>query len=179
MNRLLHRLMHGIDAISEWSGHIVSWLVVVLVGVICYDVFMRYAFREGSVALQELQWHLFAVMFLMAAAYTFKHDEHVRVDIVFSSRLLTDRQRAWINILGVLLMLAPFCLLIIFSSLGFVKTSYMIGEGSPDPGGLEHRYLLKTTIPLGFGLLMLQGVGEVIRNALFLRGHITTRKDAT
>jgi TRAP-type mannitol/chloroaromatic compound transport system permease small subunit len=92
------------------------------------------------------------------------------VDIVYQSRrVMNDRRRAWVNLLGTLLFLYPFAVLIIVSSWPFVRNAFMIGEGSPDPGGLPYRYLLKAAIPVCFALLVLQGLSMIIRNVLFLR----------
>ena len=159
----LERLATLIDAISEWSGRAVAWLVLAMVLVIGYDVGMRYLFQSGSVALQELEWHLFALVFLLGAAYTLKHDGHVRVDILYNSRWMSDRRRAMIDLFGGLFLLLPFCLMVIIASLRFVANSYGMGEGSPDPGGLPHRFLLKAAIPVGFGLLLLQGLAGMLR----------------
>ncbi|WP_235045540.1 TRAP transporter small permease subunit [Methylophaga lonarensis] len=164
MNKQLEFLKHRIDALTEFSGKTVSWLVLALVLLIVYDVTMRYWFQSGSVALQELEWHLFALLFLLGMAYTHKHDGHVRVDIVFRSRLLNDRQRAWINVLGTVLFLMPFCLMVLFTSWPFVYNSWLFSETSPDPGGLPHRFLIKSALLVGFGLLLLQGIAEFIRN---------------
>lgn len=142
----------------------VAWLVLAMTLLIGYDVTMRYVFHSGSVALQELEWHLFAVVFLIGAAYTLKHDEHVRVDVIYHGRRMNDQRRAWVNLLGTALFLLPFCILVISSALPFVENSYQIGETSPDPGGLTHRYLLKAAIPVGFSLLMLQGIATIIRS---------------
>ena len=141
-----------------------SWLVLVLVFIIGFDVTMRYLFQTGSVALQELEWHLFALIFLLGAAYTFKHDGHVRVDIFYNSRWMDARRRAWLDLLGGLLLLTPFCLLIIISAGPFVANAFALGEGSPDPGGLPWRYLLKAAIPVSFALLLLQGVAHMLRS---------------
>lgn len=148
------------------------WCVPLLMCVIVYDVSMRYLFQIGSVALQELEWHLFAILFLLGAAYTFKHDGHVRVDIFYRSKKMSDRQRAYIDIAGGLLFLIPFCLLIIVSSWPFVANSFSMLEGSPDPGGLPYRFLLKATIPLAFALIMVQGIASVIQSFLYLKYDI-------
>ncbi len=163
---LLHwsrSLATGIEHLSEWTGRAASWLVLAMVLLIAYDVAMRYLFRSGSVALQELEWHLFAAIFLLGAAYTLRHDDHVRVDVVYQSRWMNDRRRAWVNLVGTLIFLVPFCLLIIVSAWPFVSSSFLHGEGSPDPGGLPYRWLLKAAIPIGFGLLLVQGVATAIR----------------
>lgn len=164
----LEKLAQAIDWINEWCGRLAAWLVVALVVLVCYDVSMRYLFQAGSVALQELEWHLFALIFLLAAAYTLKHDEHVRVDVFYQSGWMTARRRALVNLFGCLLFLLPFCILMIVSSLPFVTDAYQWGESSPDPGGLPYRWLLKAMIPLAFALLALQGVAMMIRSLQIL-----------
>jgi len=129
---------------------------------------MRYFFSSGSVALQELEWHLFAVIFLCGAAYTFKHDDHVRLDLFYQSRFMDAHRRAWVNLLGGIFMLVPFCCLVIYCAWPFVALSYSSLEGSPDPGGLPYRWLLKASIPAGFALLLLQGLGDILKNLHYL-----------
>ncbi len=160
---MLERIATTIEAFSEWSGRATAWLVLAIVLLICYDVMMRYLFQSGSVALQELEWHLFALLFLFSAAYTYKHDEHVRVDLFYRSRWMNDKRRAWIDLLGNLFFLLPFCVLIIYSSWPFVFNAWQFSEMSPDPGGLPYRYLLKAAIPLAFLMLALQGIAHISR----------------
>lgn len=164
----LHRLASLIQDASEWAGRLASWLLLLMVLIIAYDVAMRYLFQNGSVAVQELEWHLFALIFLLAGAYTLKHDEHVRVDVFYHSRWMNDRHRAWVDLLGGLFLLLPFCLLLISGSIPFVSNSYTMMEGSPDPGGLPYRFLLKAAIPLGFLLLLLQGLAMIMSRVCFL-----------
>ncbi|HEC58097.1 hypothetical protein LCGC14_0922860 [marine sediment metagenome] len=170
-HQLFLRLIHAIDTFIEWTGKATSWLVVGLVLLICYDVAMRYLFQQGSVALQELEWHLFALIFLLGSAYTLKHDEHVRVDIIYNSRVMSDKKRALVNIFGCLFMLLPFCILILSSSWPFVENAFYYHEGSPDPGGLPYRFLLKGSLLLGFGLLILQALADLARNILMLSNN--------
>lgn len=166
------KIAESIEAFSEWSGRATSWLVLLLALIIGYDVGMRYLFQAGSVALQELEWHLFALIFLFGAAYTLKYNEHVRVDVLYQSpRLMNPRRRAWVDLLGTLLFLIPFCLLVITGSFPFVEGAWNTNEGSPDPGGLPARWLLKAAIPVGFTMLLLQGVAMVIRSAQSLLCH--------
>ncbi len=167
---MLERITTTIEAFSEWSGRTTAWLVLVIVLLICYDVMMRYLFHSGSVALQELEWHLFALLFLLSAAYTFKHDEHVRVDLFYRSRWMNDYRRAWIDLLGNLFFLLPFSVLIIYSSWPFVLNSWQFSETSPDPGGLPYRYLLKAAIPLAFFMLALQGIAHISRCLQIISG---------
>ena len=157
-----------IESITEWVGRTASWLVLALVLLICYDVAMRYLFQQGSVALQELEWHLFALIFLLGSAYTLKHDQHVRVDIIYQSRFVSDKQRALINIFGTLCFLLPFCVLILITTWPFVENAFYYQEGSPDPGGLPYRFLLKGSLLVAFALLILQGLAVLFRNIVKL-----------
>lgn len=163
---MIKTIINAIDSLNEHIGRAASWLVLAMVLLICYDVAMRYFFQQGSVALQELEWHLFALIFLLGAAYTLKHNNHVRVDILYQSNYLSDRHRALINILGILFFLLPFCILILITAWPFVSNAYYYQEGSPDPGGLPYRYLLKGSLLIAFGLLILQGIAELLRSYL-------------
>ncbi len=165
---ILKSIIHFINALSEWTGRIIAWLIFVMVLIIVYQASMVALFSIGSVALQELQWHLFALVFLLGAAYTLKHDDHVRVDILYQSHWMNDRRRAWVNLIGSLIFLVPFCVLIIIASSPFVSNAFIHGEGSPDPGGLPYRFILKAAIPIGFTLLMLQGIANSLASLLYL-----------
>ena len=164
MQRPLLSTITRIEKFSEWCGILVSWCVLIMVLIIGYDVSMRFFFRISSGALQELEWHLFAIIFLLGAAYTLKHDGHVRVDIFYRSHWASDVKRAWVELFGTLFFLLPFCVLVIVSSMDFVADSYANAERSSDPGGLSHRYLLKAAIPAGFALLMLQGIALILKS---------------
>ena len=165
---MIRNIINSIDILNETIGRAASWLVLAMVLLICYDVTMRYSFHQGSVALQELEWHLFALIFLLGSAYTLKHNNHVRVDILYQSQYLSNKHRALINIFGILLFLIPFCVLILITTWPFVENAYYYLEGSPDPGGLPYRYLLKGSILVAFTLLILQGLAELLKNYLIL-----------
>lgn len=169
---LLKSYIRFADRLSEGVGRAAAWLSTLLVLVVCYDVVTRYVFKNSSVAVQELQWHLFSLLFLLAAAWTLKHDKHVRVDVLYSR--FSPRQKAIVNFAGSLLFLIPFCALVIWSSRNFVWNSYRIGETSPDPGGLPSRWILKSSIPISFALLLIQGVAMACRSWI----TITTGKEA-
>lgn len=171
MTSKLRLFIHLIDTFIEWTGKTASWLVLVLVLLICYDVAMRYLFQQGSVALQEMEWHLFALIFLLGSAYTLKHDEHVRVDIIYNSPFMSDKKRALVNIFGVLFLLLPFCILVLTSSWPFVENSFYYNEGSPDPGGLSNRFLLKGSLLLAFSLLILQALADMAKNILIVSNN--------
>jgi TRAP-type mannitol/chloroaromatic compound transport system permease small subunit len=151
-----------IDAVNSWIGKIVAWLTLVLVILICTDVALRYIFSFSQAGFYELEWHLFAAVFLLGAAYTLRYDKHVRVDVFYSR--FSNKTKAWVNLIGTCLFLMPFCFVIVYTSIAFVGDSYAILESSPDPGGLPYRFIIKSTIPLGFGLLLLQGLSEILKS---------------
>ena len=166
MKSILLKIISIIDAFTECTGKFISIFVIILVLLVGYDVSMRYLFNSGSIAIQELEWHLFSIILLLGSAYTLKHDEHVRLDIFYSSKLINDKVRIWFDVLGTLLILLPFCLLIIISAWPFVTQAYIHNEISPDPGGLPARWLIKAVIPLGFFFLLIQGISEVLKKLL-------------
>jgi TRAP-type mannitol/chloroaromatic compound transport system permease small subunit len=167
----LKKYIQIVDWINEKTGLFAAWLTTVLVLNVFYDTIMRYIFNKGNIGLQELEWHIFSVIFLIGAAYTLKHDGHVRVDIVYAR--LSSRARAWIDLIGSFTMLVPFCLIVIYATKMFVFNSWAVREMSPDPGGLPARYIIKAMIPAGFFLLLLQGVSQAFKNLLLLLGHKT------
>jgi len=150
-----------VDKIIAIIGRASSWLTVLLVLVIVIDVFFRYAFSITSAASFELEWHLFAIIFLISAAWTLQEDKHVRVDVFYHK--FSEKKKAWVNLIGTLFLLLPFCAIGFWESLSFVESSYTIGETSPQPGGLPARFLIKSTIPAGFFLLGLQGISLTIK----------------
>ena len=166
MKSILLKIISIIDAFTECTGKFISIFVIILVLLVGYDVSMRYLFNSGSIAIQELEWHLFSIILLLGSAYTLKHDEHVRLDIFYSSKLINDKVRIWFDVLGTLLILLPFCLLIIISAWPFVTKAYIHNEISPDPGGLPARWLIKAVIPLGFFFLLIQGIAEALKKLL-------------
>ena len=162
----LKAYIRAIDMFTERSGSVVSWLALLLVVIVVYDVFTRYVLSASSVAVQELEWHIFALLFLLAASYTLKHNRHVRVDVFYVR--LTRKQQAMVDIMGGIFFLLPFTLVIIFTSWSYVSNSFFILESSPDPGGLPYRFVLKAAIPLGFMLFLVQGVAEIFRSILVI-----------
>jgi len=156
------RLMMLIDRLVRGIGIAVSWLSLVLVLVIVGDVFMRYVFNETSAASFELEWHLFGAIFLLGAAHALQDDRHVRVDVFYHR--FSEKTKAWVNLIGTLVLLMPFCLVAFWESLSFVGNSFAVRETSPDPGGLPARYLIKSAIPIGFFLLGLQGLSLVLKS---------------
>ncbi len=159
---ILRKISQLIDEFSDKVGWFVGWLTTLMVLIVFYDTVMRYAWNKGNVALQELEWHLFAVVFLIGAAYTLKQGGHVRVDILFIK--FSEKTKAWVDFLGTLVFLIPFSIMVILSTKGFIENSWAVKEVSPDPGGLPARYILKSMIPLGFVLLIIQGFSQMIKS---------------
>lgn len=173
MKRLL-QVADGIDGVNERVGRVVYWLTLAMVVVGAFNAIARYLDRYTGLGLSsnmyiELQWYMFSLVFLLAAAYTLKHNAHVRVDVLFAR--LSRRGRAWINLGGTVLFLLPFCFLIIVVSWPSVLDSWARLEGSPDPGGLP-RYPIKTVVPIAFALLAAQGISILIKQVAVLRGDI-------
>lgn len=164
----LIKFCRWIDALNTWVGHVVAWATALAVVVVFVDVVMRYAFKMSFVFTQELEWHLFAFIFLMGAGYTLLKDGHVRVDIFYQR--CSRKTQAWINFLGVIFFLIPGCYMVIATSLPFVYNAWAVMEGSPDPGGIPYRFVLKSCIPAGFVLILLQGLSLGIKSLLTILG---------
>jgi TRAP-type mannitol/chloroaromatic compound transport system permease small subunit len=137
--------------------------------VVFIDVVARYAFASGSIAMQEMEWHLFAAMFLLGASYTMREDANVRVDVFYGR--MSPRTKAVVDILGTVLFVIPMCTLILYSSYDFVSYSYQIQEVSVDPGGLPYRFAFKALLPIGYTLVLLQSLSVISRNARLLCGN--------
>lgn len=166
---ILRKYVTFCDRLNEWIGsYLVSAAVFLLIGIIFTNVILRYLFNTSFVFMAELEWHIFAFIFLMGAGYTLLHDRHVRVDIFYS--ILTVRGRAIINCLGVIFLLLPSCYLVITTSIPWVITAYEVGEVSIDPGGIPARFLLKGVLPVGYFLMLLQGISLFIKSIFILRG---------
>jgi TRAP-type mannitol/chloroaromatic compound transport system permease small subunit len=157
-----------IDSINEWVGSGVAWVTLGLVLVVFVDVVMRYLLNKSFVFTQELEWHLFGFIFLIGAGYTLLHDGHVRVDIIYQR--LGIKGRAWTNLLGVILFLIPGCIMVISTSWQFAANSFSMMEGSPDPGGIPFRFIIKGCIPVGFTLLLLQGFSLGLHSIMQILG---------
>jgi len=170
-------ICRGIDTLNTWVGRCVAWASFIVVLVVFTDVVMRYAFKTSYVFVQELEWHLFSFIFLMGAGYTLFRDGHVRVDIIYQR--LSPKARAWVNFIGVIFFLIPGCYLVIYTSWHFVCNSFSIMEGSPDPGGIPYRYIIKFCIPAGFVLLLLQGIALGIRSFFTILGKDLDKESTT
>ena len=165
----LQTLAISLDRFAEITGRVIAWLTLAMVLITVAVVVLRKLFETGSIALQESVTYLHAAVFMLGSAYTLKHDGHVRVDIFYQK--FSPRTRAWVDLLGTLLLLFPVCLYILFSSLQYVGASWSMLEGSREAGGLDGVFLLKTAIPVMAVLLLLQGCSIVLHKGLLLTGH--------
>lgn len=156
-----------IDAVNAIIGRSVSWIVLVVVLISAGNAIVRKLFNYSSNGLLEIQWYLFSALFLLAAAYTLQRNEHIRIDLITSR--LSRRAQAVIDILGTLLFLFPLCALLVYFSWPIFVDAWMTQEMSSDAGGLV-RWPALLLVPVGFALLWLQGLSEVIKRLAFLAG---------
>lgn len=166
MRRLL-QFSDSVDAMSEQIGQALKWLVLLSSMISAGTALVRYGLHTGSNAWLEIQWYMFGAMFLLGAGYAVKHNEHVRVDIFFSK--MSPRTQAWVDVVGGILFLMPTAIIIAWMAVPMVVNSYRISEYSNDPGGLL-RWPIKICIPIGFALLAVQGIADIIKKTAIARG---------
>ncbi|GGX20576.1 TRAP transporter small permease subunit [Aquimarina muelleri] len=167
----MYKVINFLDWIGEKTGSLVSWISVGLAIVIGLDVIIRYIFQFTNVWMVEIEVYLFGMLFLLASGYTFKYEKHVRVDVFYSK--LSKKGKAWVDVLGGVCLLIPWCYVVIVSSWYYGLSSFLIGETSAQPGGLPALYVLKFCITLGFVFLLLQGVSHILKSI-----QIIVNKDA-
>lgn len=174
----LNSLSRRLKSLSEWTGNLIAWLTIPMVLVTFVIVILRYVFDSGWIWMQESVLWMHALLFMLAGAYTLNRNEHVRVDIFY--RELSAARKAWVDLVGTVVFLLPVSVFLIVISWDYVTVSWAIREGSREAGGLPYPFVpvLKTCIPLSFGLVVLQGAVIVIDSIATLL--ISTRsKDAT
>lgn len=159
--------MKSIDAATEYIGRFTALILVLLTLLIVYDAMTRYLFHSGSIALQELEWHLFDFIILLGIAYALKEGAHVRVDIFYAS--FSPKTKAIVDLVSQLFLILPFSSLVIYMGYDFVLQSFSQGEGSCDPGGLPYRYIVKSLMLLSFALLILQSLSEIIKRIKIIK----------
>lgn len=176
MITLISYLVARIDCATRILGKTLAWLTLVMMFTTCVVVVLRYGFGIGSIGLQESVIYMHAAVFLLCCGFTLQNNGHVRVDIFYQR--FNARQRAWIDALGSLVLLIPFCVFLIFVSWHFVSSSWRIGEISSEPGGIAAVFILKSLIPIGAGTFALQGLAEALRNLLVLMQPETSDMEA-
>ena len=155
-----------LDGLVRAVARSTAWMNLVLIGVILAQVVLRYGFHHGLVPLEELMWHLYAVAFMFGIAYAISNDSHIRVDLVRG--VLPARVRQLIEVLGIALLLMPFLWIVLDHSLQWVADSFRVDEGSTSPQGLPHRWIVKSVIPIGFGLMFLAALARLLRSLALL-----------
>lgn len=165
---MLLKLEKGFEKFANAIGGLTAIVMVLMILNVSYDVIMRYFFKSGSIAMQEMEWHLFSVIILLGISYTLKEDGHVRVDLIYDR--LTNKKKALINMWGAVLFILPIALLIGIESIPYVIEAFNSGEQSGDPGGLTNRWIVKSLIPLSFFLLIITTIGFFIKNLNIYKG---------
>ena len=165
--KMLLAVSRFIDAANERLSIIANWLVLLSCLISAGNAFSRYAFSISSNAWLEIQWYMFGALVLLGASYTLKRNEHVRVDIVYSN--LSTRGQIWVDIFGAILFLLPATIILCYLSWPIFHNSWTENEVSMNAGGLV-RWPIKIFLPLGFGLLSLQGISELIKRIAMLTG---------
>jgi TRAP-type mannitol/chloroaromatic compound transport system permease small subunit len=167
--KLLLALSRAIDALNERLSWVADWLVFLSCLISAGNAFSRYAFSISSNAWLEIQWYMFGAVVMLGASYTLRRNEHVRVDIVYNN--LSTRRQIGIDIFGGVLFLLPATLILTYLSWPVFHNSWVEGETSGNAGGLI-RWPIKIFLPLGFALLSLQGISELIKRVAMLTGHM-------
>ena len=157
---VLLKLSRAIDAFNEKWGVVANWLVLLACLISAGNAASRYVFSESSNSWLEIQWYMFAGMVLLGAPYTLKMNEHVRVDLIYG--MISERARLWIDIVGGFLFLLPICIILVYFTWPWFLESWRIGETSSNAGGLV-RWPVKLMLPVGFFLMTLQGISEIIK----------------
>lgn len=155
----MEKISNFLNQINERIGQATAWLTGMLMLLVCYNVAARYLFNNSQAWRTELEWHLFALIFLLGAGYALKHDKHVRVDLFYAK--FSEKKKALVNFLGTLIFLIPWCVLIIYASYKYAHSSWLMNETSPD-NGLPARYIIKFAITIGMSLLLLQAISLLI-----------------
>jgi len=166
---MLTRVESVINACNEWIGRTIAWFVAAMVGITFLIVVMRYGFNFGLIAIQESVVYLHSIVFMLAIAYTYKHNEHVRVDIFYCN--FSKTKKAWVDFLGTLLLLLPFCIYLIYMSWEYAGNSWQLLEGSREAGGLPLIFILKSLVPLMPTFLAIQGVATLCHCLQIIRSN--------
>lgn len=163
------RLSSVLDAFVRGIGNAVSWVWILLVAVIVINVVARYAFGQGRIEFEELQWHLYAIGFLIGLSYCIQNDSHIRIDI-FQERF-QPRTKAWIEVLGIVLFLIPYAAVVLIYAPSFIEYSFRMSEISSAPGGLPYRWAIKSVMFLAYLLILIAALSRLSRACALLLGR--------
>jgi TRAP-type mannitol/chloroaromatic compound transport system permease small subunit len=159
--RWIVSLDNGLARVSYLCGWIATVALILLLLNVFYDVVARYAFNDVSIGMQELEWHLYSIVFMLGVPYAMRTDGHVRVDVFYDR--WGDRAKAWVNLVGSAVFAIPFALLIVWYGSGFTAESFELGETSGDPGGLAYRWLIKGLVPVAAVFMATSGLGMITK----------------
>ena len=163
---MLRKIADAIDALNEWIGTKVAWLTLAMAVVMFLTVILRYVFDLGWIWMQESVFFMHGILFMVAGGFTLKHEQHVRIDIVYDA--ISQRKKAIVNLLGTIFLLFPTCFVTFYYAFPYVQDSWTVLEGSMEAGGLPGIFLLKTIILIFPTLLALQGLAMALRAILTL-----------
>ena len=152
-------LDEGLARLSNLCGWVACVAMILMAANVFYDVVSRYAFNEVSIGMQEMEWHLYSVVFMLGVPYAMRTDGHVRVDVLYTK--WTNKTKAWVNLIGALIFVIPFAYLIGIFGYDYTLDSYNLGESSGDPGGLSHRWIIKSVIPITAFFIAVAGLNMV------------------
>ncbi len=164
---MIYKLNNFFEKLNNFMGVLLSVIMILLIMNVFYDVVSRYLFDGGSIAMQEMEWHLFGVMILFGTSYALREEGHVRVDFLYNN--FSPKTQALINIFGTLFFIIPLAVFIVYGSYDFVMYSYTSHEVSEDPGGLGYRWIIKSMIPISFLYLIITSVGYIIKNIIIFK----------
>ncbi|WP_367183816.1 TRAP transporter small permease subunit, partial [Neptuniibacter sp.] len=165
----LLRLEQVINSFSDILGKISAVLFVLMLFNVFIDVVMRYVFNDVSIGMQELEWHLYASVFLLGVPYTLRAGGHVRVDLIYER--LSAKTKALIDMICTVILLIPFCALVAWYGVDFARESFELGEMSGDPGGLPYRWIIKSVIPFAFFAMLISGIGLFLKSLNIYLGY--------
>ncbi|MDK2777363.1 MAG: TRAP transporter small permease subunit [Pseudomonadota bacterium] len=169
---MLIKAERAINRFSDFLGMISSILFLLMLANVFIDVLLRYVFNNVSIAMQEMEWHLYAAMFMLGVPYALRTESHVRVDLIYEG--LSVKKKALIDMIGGIALLLPFCLLVGWYGIDFTYEAFDLGEGSGDPGGLPYRWIIKAVIPFAFFATSVSGIGMILNSLItFKDGHET------
>ncbi len=171
---LLIRVSEGLDRVITKIGKLAAWAGLGLIVVTIFDVVTRRFLVLGSTKLQEAEWHLHVILFAFCLGYAYLKDSHVRIDLLREQ--LKERTQWWIEVIGILVFLLPFCILVVWFGIDFVHRAYATNEVSASATGLTHRWLIKMAIPIGFSVLAVSGIAILLRKIVELFGPEELRR---
>ena len=166
--KTLLKISSKLESMLEAIGKIGAWLSLPLIGIIIFDIISRRFFVLGSTKLQEMEWHLHAALFLLALAYAYLKNSHVRIEVVRES--FSTKAKAILEIIGILFFILPYTALIVWFGIDFASRSYALNEVSSALTGLSHRWIIKSFVPMGMAFLWLAGISVLFRNIAYLIG---------